>query len=145
MLYTVFQISSGNFGLYSTAKPLAWHNFGTSILGHYIFFIISLIIFIKISSQEQISIRNKKIGHITSSIFVCFYFLIVKLTGEFAYQIRWFPYIIFDAKSFGPTLGIQNYALSVILLIVCLIALFAIYQLTFSLLLRFKQKQRIKI
>lgn len=143
LLYTVFQISSGDFGLYSTVKPLAWHNFGTSILGHY--FILSLIIFIKISSQEQISIKNKKIGHITSSISLGVYYLIVKLTGKFAYQIRWFPYIIFDTKSFGTTLGIQNYTLSVILLIVCIIALFAVYQLTFSLLLRIKQKQRLKI
>ena len=144
LLYTVFQISSGDFGLYSTVKPVAWHNFGTSILGHYIFFVISLIIYIKINSQEQISIRNKKIGHITSSIFLGVYYLVVKLTGEFAYQIRWFPYIIFDAKSFDTTLGIQNYTLSVILLIICMFALFTIYQLTFSLLLRFKQKQRNK-
>ena len=60
LLYTVFQISSGDFGLYSTVKPVAWHNFGTSILGHYIFFVISLIMYNKINSQEQISIKNKK-------------------------------------------------------------------------------------
>ena len=43
VLYTIFQLSSSDFGLYSTTKPLAWHNFATSILGHYILFIASLL------------------------------------------------------------------------------------------------------
>lgn len=143
VLYTIFQIPNGDFGLYSTTKPLAWHNLGTNILGHYILFICSVIIFIKLKSNEQISIKNKKTGHITSSVFLITYYLVVKLLGEFAYQIRWFPYVIFDAESFGSMLGIQNYAVSVIMLVVCCFALFVIYQLVFSLLLKYKQKQRI--
>ena len=143
VLYTIFQLSSGDFGLYSTIKPLAWRNFATSILGYYLF-IATLIIFIKLDSQEQITIRNKKLGHIISSVFLCVYYLVVKLTGEFVYKIGWFPYIIFDAKSFGNTLGIQNYALSIILLTICLITLFVLYQITFLFLLRFKHNKRNK-
>lgn len=95
------------------------------------------IIFIKVRTLD-----SKKLPYfIGISSFLSTYYLIVKLTGEFAYNIRWFPYIIFDAKSFGQMLGISNYPLCVILLIICCIILFILY---FTLYL-FLLKQKISI
>lgn len=66
--------------------------------------------------------------------------MVVKLTGKFAYNIRWFPYVIFDAKSFGNLLGIANYSVSVVLLVASCILLFFLYFTLYTLLIKGKSK-----
>lgn len=104
VLYTFFELSSGNitFGLYATNSK-AFHNFGTNILGHYVFFVIMLITFIKIKTQGNI--KNKYLIYMSSYIFS--YYLYVLLTGRFMYKIEWYPYPIFDSYSlFGKRLEV---------------------------------------
>jgi len=93
LLYTVFELTSGNitFGLYALNRK-AIHNFGTNILGHYIFFIIMIIIFIK--SKFYGKVKNRHL--IMMSCYVFIYYLYVLITGKFMYCIEWYPYPIFD-------------------------------------------------
>jgi len=130
-LYTSFQFFAGDltFGLYAL-KPLAFHNFGTNILVHYVFFVIELFIFIKTKTAKGNA--RKSIILIVSYLIV--YYTVVKITGEICYDIKWFPYTIFDAKSFGAIFGISNYALCVaflcifiILFLICYIALYLLF------------------
>ena len=103
LLYTVFELTSGNitFGLYAlTGKAI--HNFGTNILGHYVFFIIMLIIFIKIKPSGNI--KNKHFAFM--SCYILTYYFYVLISGKFMYQIEWYPYPIFDTYSlFGVRLS----------------------------------------
>jgi len=113
VLYTVFTLCSArpDFGFYANV-PLGWHNLGTNLFVHYAIFIFSVFAFLNVHTERgQI---KRALPCIIS--FAAVYYATVKLTGEFAYNIRWFPYVIFDAKSFGNMLGITNYAASVVLM-----------------------------
>lgn len=102
LLYTIFELTSGNitFGLYAL-NPKAIHNFGTNILGHYGFFIIMLITFIKVKTIGVI--KNKYLVYMSCYVFI--YYIYVLITGKFLYQIEWYPYPIFDTYAlFGKRL-----------------------------------------
>ncbi len=139
-LYTFFQVFDHfTFGWYGNS-PLSWHSLGTSITLHYIFFAIECVIFAKI---ETISSNHKK-RHIYSSIFLITYYATVKIIGECAFKVHYFPYIIFDAEAFGNTIGISSYKWSVILLVLFCCILFLAYQVTLYSLLKFKTGQQEK-
>ena len=139
-LYTIFQlVDEPTFGWFGDL-PLSWHSLYCSIILHYVFFIIECVLFAKIKTTQS----NHKNGHIYSTLFLFAYYTIVKLLGEFAYQIRYFPYIIFDAKSFGEIFGVSNYLECIILLVACCAILFVLYQLVFYILLKIKTKQQEK-
>jgi len=136
-LYTVFQFVSGDrLGWYGN-YPLSWHSVGTSIIGHYIIFVLATIIFVKLNVTES----KGKPYYIFISCFLVLYYAIVKIMGEFAYSFRWFPYVIFDAKSFGSIFGITNYPLSVTMLVVACIAIFMMYMLLLKLLVKSKSRE----
>ena len=136
-LYTVFELLSGmTFGWYANV-PLSWHNVATNILAHYVLFVVATVIFSKITTSGVV----RKTSYIYSSVYLLIYYLIVKLVGEFAYNIRWFPYIIFDAKSFGSSLGIQSYGWSVVMLVLCCAVVLVLYQLLNLVCLRAKSKK----
>ncbi len=142
VLYTFFQLfgDSQPFGWFGNA-PLSWHSVGTSIINHYLLFLCECIIFTRIKSGSS----NKKRCYLYSSIFLLVYYIVVKIVGEYAYNIRWFPYVIFDAKSFGQYIGVSNYGWSVVLLVICCCALFVVYQLLFYGLIRLKKCQQAKL
>jgi hypothetical protein len=103
VLYTIFELTSGNitFGLYAL-NGKAIHNFGTNILGHYLFFIIILIVFIKIKPSGNI--KNKHM--LFMSCYILIYYFYVLISGKFMYQIEWYPYPIFDTYAlFGVRLS----------------------------------------
>lgn len=136
ILYTVFSLTSGgDFGLYSKTEPLAWHNFGTNIIAHYLLFIASVVIFLNVETRESSLFKV----HALSSAFLLTYYVAVKITGETAYRIRWFPYVIFDARSLGAMIGITDYVCSLLLLIVVCVLIFFAYQAVLRLLVRYKR------
>ena len=140
VLYTLFEFMSGNptFGWYGNV-PLSYHNVGTNIIGHYVFFIIFCVIFYKIKLKKSNSLKSYSLV----TLFLISYYIIVKFLGEFAYNIRWFPYIIFDVKSFGNTFGITNYAINLILLIFSCALILFFYLFLYSLLIKLKNKQQV--
>ena len=95
LLSTVFELTSGNptFGLYArTTKAL--HNFGTNILGHYVFCSFTIVAAFLVDTKNQL---HKK--HIIAFLlYLLIYYVIVKLTGLYAYEIEWYPYPIFDGE-----------------------------------------------
>lgn len=103
VLYTIFELTSGDitFGLYAnTAKAI--HNLGTNILGHYVFFIVMLVSFIKIKPNGEIKTKY----FIFMSMYVFIYYIYVLITGRFMYNIEWYPYPIFDTFAlFGKRLS----------------------------------------
>lgn len=136
--YTAFELLSfpptlGWYGNY----PLSWHTLGTNVIAHYLLFIAETVIFIK----EPTTKGNLKSALIIVSAFLIVYYAAVKITGEFAYNIRWFPYIIFDARSFGNGLSIDNVTLSTVLLVFILTVVFTTYLLAFILLVKAKSKK----
>ncbi len=142
LLYTCFELSSGNitFGLYAY-NAFAFHNLGTNILIHYIYFIFALIIFLKVKSVRS----ESKFCYVYIISYLVLYYVIVKVLGEFAYSITWFPYIIFDASSFGSMFGISNYFLSVLALIFSLIIIGLIYVSIYHYNIKYKRKSGISI
>jgi len=139
VMYTVFELSTGNptFGLYART-PRAFHSFGTNLLVHYVFFVVACVIFIKAEVRKANGLKSA----ILIAAFLLVYYTAVKLAGEFAYPIRWFPYVIFDAQSFGVLLKTENYALSVVLLIVTNVIIFCLYFLTYYALLGVKNRAK---
>lgn len=137
--YTAFELLTFNptFGWYGN-YPLSWHSVGTNIIGHYLLFIVELLLFIK----EKTTTGNLKPALIIATIFLVVYYVAVKLTGEFAYDIRWFPYIIFDAESFGTSLGIKQKAVSILLLAILFIGILTGYLIAFKSLVKLKARQR---
>lgn len=138
VLYTVFTLGSGDFtfGLVPN-MALGWHCFGTNILSHYVIFAFAVYIFYKLPTSQG----NISWAMIGSGTMLAVYYFVVKLTGEFAYNIRWFPYVIFDAKSFGALFGITNYAVSVALLVVACVAVLGLYLWAYKYFIEFKRKQ----
>jgi len=138
VLYTIFTLCSGDFtfGLVPN-MALGWHCFGTNILSHYVIFAFAVYILCTIPTSQG----NISRAMIFSGTMLAIYYTIVKLTGEFAYNIRWFPYVIFDAKSFGALFGITNYAVSVALLVMVCVAILGLYLWVYFRLIKFKRKQ----
>lgn len=137
-LYTFFQIFEAlPFGWFE-GSPLGYHSLATSIILHYVNFAICCVIFAKIKTTPA----SHKNAHIFSATFLITYYTVVKLIGEFCYPIRYFPYSIFDAKTFGKTLGITNYACSVVVLIIACCIIFILYQILLHLQLKLKTRQR---
>ena len=139
--YTAFELTSGNptFGLYAYTDE-AIFNFVTNILAHYIFYIMALVIGLKIETHGKLK------GHhvIFFIAYLIVYYAAVKITGMYCYEIEWYPYVIFDAEILWNTFISSAYdpiKAYVLLSIIGLIFLFAYYGL-----LRFfasrKQKQR---
>ncbi len=138
VLYTFFELTSGNitFGLYANV-PFAYHNLGTNIITHYLYFIFALIIFLRVKSTNN----KSKLLNWFPLIYLILYYFIVKFTGKIAYIIEWYPYVIFDAESLGKMFGINNYALCVIVLIFTLIIIGIIYMVLFRLFAKYKIKK----
>ncbi len=139
LLYTIFELSSGNitFGLYANT-PLGFHNLATNLIIHYVYFAICLTVFIKLKTSTS---STKRAGILVFT-YLLFYYTIVKILGEFAYNIRWFPYIIFDAKTFGNTFGITNYLASIVVLIITCVVIFSAYILSYFGAIKLKRKQQ---
>lgn len=138
VLFTLFSVCSGDFTFgFTYYNPLRWHALGTNLLAHYVIFGFAIYSFIKVPTR--CGCLNK--AFISVGVFLTVYYLVVKLTGEFAYSIRWFPYVIFDAKSFGAMFGVANYAVSVVLLVVACLIIFVLYVLGYYLLIKYKRKQ----
>lgn len=137
-MYTAFKICSGDFTFgFIGNNSFAWHNFGTNIIAHYIIFGFAVYVFLKTST-----IRGSMRGAFTiSGAVLSIYYCVVKIAGEFAYKIRWFPYVIFDTKSFGAGFGVTNYAVCVILLILACMIILCLYMLAFAYCIKFKRKQ----
>lgn len=138
VVYTLFEVTVANdkFGLYAdTAK--AWHNFGTNLFVHYVLFVFAVVIFALIKTKTS----SIKTGRYISLSFLTLYVAVVKITGEFAYSIRWFPYIVFDATSYGNALGISSYPVCVLLTILTFVLLAVAYALLFTAFARLKEKQ----
>ncbi|MBQ7308254.1 MAG: hypothetical protein IJW82_07005 [Clostridia bacterium] len=96
LIYTIFELiftEKITFGLYANTLS-AWHNFGTNILIHYVYFILSILL-PKFVNIEKTSL---KIPIIAIIIYLSMYFAIVKITGMYCYVIEWYPYIIFTFK-----------------------------------------------
>jgi len=138
VIYTVFELAFANdhFGLYADV-PKAWHNLGINICTHYVIFIFAVIIFALIKTRKS----NIRKGRFFALSFLVLYAVIVKITGEFAYSIRWFPYIIFDATSYGNAFGISSYPVCVLLTILTFVALAIVYGLLFTVFAHLKEKQ----
>ena len=105
LLYTIFELTSGNitFGLYALNFK-AIKNFITNIIGHYVLFIVMLLIFIKVRTNSN---ENDHKHYLFMSLYIFIYYLYVLATGKFMYQIEWYPYPIFDTYSlFGTRLDI---------------------------------------
>lgn len=95
VIYTISELSSGNptFGLYAYTNA-AIHNFGTNIVTHYVLYICALVIGLSIETHGKL---NKK--HVALFIFYLIaYYVAVKLTGMYCYDIEWYPYEVFDAE-----------------------------------------------
>ena len=118
ILYTIFELMSGNptFGLYANNNK-AIHNFGTNILGHYIFFIYCLFLFLKLETHEKI----RKIHYKLMISYLIVYILYVKISGMYMYNIIWYPYPIFDIKSL---FGLEVLPIFDWLYIVCMLIIF---------------------
>ncbi len=138
VLYTLFELTSGNitFGLYANV-PLAYHNLGTNIISHYVYFIFALILFLKVKSYKT---KNRGLS-LFPICYLLLYYIIVKLTGKFAYNIEWYPYIIFDATSIGKIFGVTNYVACVFILISVLLIIGVAYMLLYRSFVNFKIKQ----
>lgn len=137
-LYTFYQLFEElPFGWFGN-HPISWLSLFASIILHYILFAVECVIFVKVRPIHS----NHKKGHIYSATFLLTYYLIVKIVGEFAFPIRYFPYIIFDAQSIGNFVGISSYGWSVVLLVLCCGVLLAGYQFVFHLLLKLKASQQ---
>ena len=137
ILYTFFELTSGNitFGLYAINNK-AIHNFGTNIFIHYIYFIFALAIFLRTKSNDNHNIIYKYFP----IVYLLVYYITIKILGKFAYLIEWYPYVIFDAKSFGSTFGISNYTWCVVVLIFALTIIGFIYMIMFNFFAKYKAK-----
>lgn len=137
-LYTAFELLTlrPTFGWYGN-YPLSWHSLGTNIIAHYLLFIAEAVLFF----SEKPTKGNLKRALMIVSAFLIVYYAAVKIAGEYAYDIRWFPYIIFDVESFGATFGIYNKPLSTILLIFTCSVIFIVYLAAFIALVKFKNKK----
>lgn len=140
VLYTIFEftVTGRTFGLYSKTAPLAWHNLGTNLIVHYVLFAVACLIFARVETTKS----NLKKGRGIVCCFLLTYYAVVKFTGEFAYRIRWFPYVIFDATTFGQSLGISNYGASVFLLVCVCVLIGTAYLLLFTLFAKLKDRQQ---
>ena len=116
VLYTIFELTSGNitFGLYDTSLR-AIHNLGTNILGHYGYFIIILIVYLKIETDGVV--KNKHLLIMSCYVFVYYWYVLI--TGRLMYKIEWYPYPIFDTFAlFGKRLD-SFIELPILLIIAC--------------------------
>ncbi len=137
--YTIFELTSGNitFGLYANT-PLALHNFGTNIVGHYVYFVFALVLFLKIQSSSKS--KNKLIAFFPIC-YLLLYYIVVKITGKFAYIIEWYPYVIFDATSFGQIFGVTNYSWCVVILLFSLLIILSAYMFLYIMFANYKLKK----
>ena len=141
IVYTifVFTVTNGTFGLYSKTAPLALHNFGTNIIVHYVLFAVACVIFSKVKSEKS----NLKAWKIFVCDFLFLYYIVVKVTGELVYRVRWFPYVIFDAKSFAQMINV-SYGVSVFLLVLIVALIVCEYLFFYTIFAKAKDKQREK-
>lgn len=104
VLYTVFELTSGNvtFGLYAL-NGAAIRNFLTNILGHYVFFLFALFVFVKVKSQGTCEKKH----FLSMSAYIFLYLIYVKLSGMYFYVIEWYPYPIFDLQAISRLIGLE--------------------------------------
>lgn len=138
VLYTIFEFASGNptFGYYGPYN-LSIHNLGTNIIAHYLLFIICLICYIFI---KPISFNNKKLSYTLITFYLVIYYVYVKLTGMYAYNIEWYPYIIFDQESIENLINIKNHYLGLFIFLMINIFIYIVYMVLYKTLTDKKQK-----
>lgn len=108
LLSTVFELTSGNptFGLYARTTK-AWHNFGTNMLGHYVFCLFTVVAAFYVKTKNAL-----KWKHIMAFLlYLLVYYVIVKLTGLYAYEIEWYPYPIFDGELLWNMFRFSSYTI----------------------------------
>lgn len=139
LLYTIFEFTSGNisFGYYGPYK-LSIHNLGTNIIAHYLLFFVCLLCYVKIKPLNN---KYTKISYLLITLYLLIYYVSVKLTGLYAYNIEWYPYIIFDQESIQTILGINNDWIGLLLLILINITVYVIYMLLYIFIKKTKQKK----
>lgn len=88
-------------------------------------------------------LNNKytKISYLLITLYLLIYYVSVKLTGLYAYNIEWYPYIIFDQESIQTILGINNDWIGLLLLIFINITVYVIYMLLYIFIKKTKQKK----
>ncbi len=145
VLYTVFELSSGNitFGLYALI-PAAIYNFVTNIIIHYVFFMLSLTVFFNVRTDNmEYTIRQKAICVGAPTVYLLIYLTAVKTAGMNCYKIIWYPYPIFDADALAKI--IIPFSVSekfkILLLIMVLILIFTAYLSLYIFLMHYKRKQ----
>ncbi len=138
VMYTAFELAARpiTFGLYAKT-PLAVHNLGTNILAHYVMFACCAAMFVRVPAERG----NVRLALPVIVGYLAVYCAAVKLAGEFAYVIRWFPYPIFDLESFGSLLGVKGAAAAVLLAATYLL-LAAAYIAAFLCFVRIKSKAK---
>lgn len=137
VLYTVFELCSKpiTFGLWDTSLS-AIHNLGSNLIVHYVYFVFSLIAFLRVPASKG----NVRLGLPLVALYASIYCVSVKLLGEFAYKIRWFPYVIFDLDSFAAMLNVGR-GLAVFLLVLTYVVIFVGYCTVYLLFVRCKNRQ----
>lgn len=138
ILYVIFEGLAGEatFGLYANV-PLAWHNFGTNILVHFVIgaFVIANFFIFKPTSSAY------KYYYFPISAYLISYFTIVRLTGKYCYVIEWYPYFIFDPAETWKTFHLPNanQGIQVATLIALCLIIFVIYFVIFNNLMKMKR------
>lgn len=138
LLYTAFELAARpvTFGFYANV-PLAYHSLGTNLIAHYLYFALALLAFLKVPAERG----RPRIALPLALSYLAVYLAAVKIAGEFAYPIRWFPYPVFDLESFTAVIPVPKAAAAVLLAIVYAL-FFALYAAAFVLLVRAKEKAR---
>lgn len=139
LLYTVFEFISGNptFGYYGPYN-LSIHNLGTNLIAHYLLFIVCLISYIKIKPNNN---KNIKLACVLITIYLVIYFIYVKITGMYSYNIEWYPYIIFDKESIQLLFSINNNFIGLLIFIATNVTIYSVYMLTYLYINKIKQKK----
>lgn len=139
LLYTVFEFISGHptFGYYGPYN-LSIHNLGTNLIAHYLLFIVCLVSYIKIKPNNN---KNIKLACVLITIYLVIYFIYVKITGMYSYNIEWYPYIIFDKESIQLLFSINNNFIGLLIFIATNVTIYSVYMLTYLYINKIKQKK----
>ncbi|MCQ2815013.1 MAG: hypothetical protein MJ227_01810 [Bacilli bacterium] len=146
LLYDTYQIFSGQlFGAFDQYHNNIVFCVILNIFNHFAVPLISMIMFFQIPSHGEIKIYH----HLLYAGFAILYMASVKLVGLFAFPIEWYPYPIFDMKTFaesfhltGTKFEFQVFMLEVVHL--CLVIIFSGLCILFSLLKRIQTKSKLK-
>lgn len=108
---------------------------------HYVLTTASIIYFFILETPK--SLNGKIIGLFT--LFPCFYALVVKLVGLYAFNVEWYPYAIFSRKAIWLAVfndfSEYNVNFAMLLIVVVIVFCMSVYFLTLFFLNRFSKKK----